>query len=591
MVGDRRRGGDSYSSLTGLDKKRSRNTSKRSGSRGSRQEGKLGVRLKGKERELVKSRARSTGLQVLMEVPRFALARLGPFMPDRLDWPQEDEPNAFGEESRDALEIRKSLSQKESKLPWKPENFMDGKQTGNYFRYPLSTTTCPERGHGQPGPFPATQSAGCADGCESKQEHKLCESFWPSMSAELMNTAAALRASLAILHPARGALLMGTVDELPGGSWTGWVLLFVGVIGGATARLGSDAAPSLGALGVELRKIADRCQSPECGAEVSQYKGQANLHVFEDWCGSSVAQLRKNLHFPLYPHLRTAVKKLAVAPRWKNYGLRIFGFIHPYRDGDFQFAVSSDDNSEFWLSSDESPLNARLLAYVGRDTDVRKGAQDQFRAREPFESPLRLQAANDSLRAQTSNGFSTKPSCGGASAQKVGVVGIEGDKAPEGCKFKTLGILLICPGARYATRAARLIYSRRYYFEVLHKQDDKGSDHVEVGVAKSTTVILTYCNDPGYRESGREMGLFPNNPPLGCGSTLFPQHENMKDLFPQEEHPSPFRIAQTNSVQETSAETVYEEFVSRGEVPVMLHDRSNEYTLTSARMGKNLYLL
>src|SRR6185295_14505461 len=54
-----------------------------------------------------------------------------------------------------------------------------------------------------------------------------------------------------------------------------------------------------------------------------------------------------------------------------NYGLRISGYLVPKTTADYTFYIASDDNSNFFLSTDSNPANKKLVAFEPQWNPVR----------------------------------------------------------------------------------------------------------------------------------------------------------------------------------------------------------------------------
>ena len=96
--------------------------------------------------------------------------------------------------------------------------------------------------------------------------------------------------------------------------------------------------------------------------------------VWEGIPGSTIPDLTNAPAFPNNPTSTNYVTDFFEAPVnvLDNYGQRMHGYVSPPVTGDYIFWIASDDQGELWLSTDTSPANRRLIAWVSSWTDSRQ---------------------------------------------------------------------------------------------------------------------------------------------------------------------------------------------------------------------------
>jgi hypothetical protein len=98
--------------------------------------------------------------------------------------------------------------------------------------------------------------------------------------------------------------------------------------------------------------------------------------VWEGIPGEALSALTDSPSYPDYPTSTNYVTDLFEAPIdvMEAYGQRMHGYVLAPLTGAYTFWISSDDNGALYLSTDENPANAQLIAWVASWTPSRQWA-------------------------------------------------------------------------------------------------------------------------------------------------------------------------------------------------------------------------
>ncbi|MGE5296441.1 MAG: PA14 domain-containing protein, partial [Solirubrobacterales bacterium] len=121
--------------------------------------------------------------------------------------------------------------------------------------------------------------------------------------------------------------------------------------------------------------MAALCLTLALAGSVNAQLGQGKV-LFEFWDniggGTNVDNdLRTNANFPDNPSSSIWADNFqSPSGRADNYGVRGRAFVIPPETGEYTFWVAGDDNCQLWLSTNEDPANATMIAQVASWTGV-----------------------------------------------------------------------------------------------------------------------------------------------------------------------------------------------------------------------------